>query len=668
MLTLTLAIGALGLAAPAQALDNGTIAGQLTDGGQPVSGARVQASSVNGRHWLDATTDGTGHYEITDVPGGDYRVYFDPDGRPGQYAYGQVDYSAATLIAVPAGGQVTVDDQLLPTGIISGTFRDRAGNGMSVAVQADPNGPGTGGSTQADQDGHYALRLLPGSYRITFEVSPGNYQYAPGKIGHASATVYPLAGGQTVTVDDQLLPTGSIEGRFVDRDGAGIEGLQVSASSESGPSYFTTTDGAGDYRMDQVFVTGDYRVSFNSWDRPISQYAYGTIERDEADLFAVTADTATRVDDTLLPTGSVHVTVTNAVTGAPVPAFTAQVGMISAAGTDGSATAAGVTVGRQHYVVSADGYVSSDAAYVTVTDGATLEVAVAIYPVAMITATVVDAATGAPVEGFCVQAITPTALDLGYNCPQSDADGKVVIDWLRGGDYQLFAYGLTHVANRSPYGAQWVTADGGTGTQTLATVITAVPGQTVAGPLIKLDRRGTVKGTIRAADGTPAKQAYASFGNFHYHSGDGSITFPAAADGTYTVDFLGPYSWPLHFYAADHAPQWSGNSGGRSGATKVKVRANKTVTYDIQLVKGTKVTVTAPATGWFVAYHAATGETSGRCQSGSATTCEMLVLGAQKVRFKVWSGEDFWYGGADFATATSVNIPATGTKTVTITR
>ncbi|MFD0594301.1 carboxypeptidase regulatory-like domain-containing protein [Catellatospora coxensis] len=667
VLALALAIGTLGLAAPAQAADTGSIVGQLTDGGQPVNGASVQATAVDGDGWGYASTDAGGHYQLTDLPAGAYRVRFDVDGRPGQYAFGQVNYTSAALITVPAGGQATVDDALLPTGTITGTFRDRAGNGMAVSVRAD-SADGEGASGYADADGHYTLRVLPGSYRLSFEIASGVYQYAPGAIGYDGAVVYPVAVGQTVTVDDTKLPTGSIAGRFTDRDGTGIGDVQVQVSSQSGPSYSATTDGAGDYRIDDVFVSDDYTVAFHSWERQFSQHAYGKIDSADATEFAVTADAVTRVDDTLLPTGTVHFTVTDALTGAPIPAFYAEAGMVNTSGTDGQATLAGVTVGQQHVFVSADGYLGGHAT-VTVTDGATTEAVVALTPVATVTTTVVDARTGAPVAGFCVQPVVPTDLYLGEGCSRSDSEGKVSIDGLRAGAYQLFAYAPRYTQDTSPYGAQWVTADGGTGTQTLAAVITAVAGQTVAAPTVKLDRRGVLTGTIRAADGTPAKNAYVSFGNFHYHSGDGGITFPAAADGAYTVDFLGPYLWPLHFYAADHAPQWSGNSGGRSGATKVKVRAGKTVVYDIQLLKGTKVTVNSPQSGAFVAYHAATGETSGRCGAWPAMTCEMLVLGPQKVRFKIWgSEEDFWYGGADFATATSVSIPATGTLTVNVTR
>ncbi|MEU8080313.1 carboxypeptidase regulatory-like domain-containing protein [Catellatospora citrea] len=669
IVALALTIVTLGLAGPAQAAgEPGSIAGRLTDAGQPVAGASVYASAVDGDGWGYGSTDADGHYQLTDLPAGSYRVAFDAPGHASQYAYQQTEWESAAQIAVPAGGQVTVDDELLPTGTITGTFRDRAGNGMSVPVRAEFFGLTS--STNSGPDGKFTLQVLPGDYRVMFEVGSGVYQYAVGSAGYNTATVYSVAVGQTVTVDDTLLATGTIAGRFVDREGVGIADLEVSVEGTAGPSYSTTTDAAGEYRVDNVFVGSGYRVGFHGYERNIVQYAYGEVDSSDADLFTVTEGATTRVDDTLLPTGSVHFTVTDADTGAPVSAFEANVGYTHVSGVDGSATAEGVAIGKQWTYVYADGYLGSEQSRVTVTEGATTEVAISLTRTAKITTTVVDARTGAPVAGFCVKASAPTDFSFWEGCTASDADGKVNFDYLRPGDYQLFAYGSPRDEPRSKYGAQWVTADGGTGNRSLAAIVTAVPGQTVTAPTIKLDRRGTITGTIKGAGGVPATDAVVTFGNVHYYSGEGDISFPAEADGTYTVDWLGPYHWPLHFYANDHAPQWSGNSGNRGAATKIKVRAGQTVTYDIELVRGTTVTVTAPDSGWYVAYHAGTGETSGRCHADPAKTCDMLVLGPQKVRFKVWGDTqgDLWHGGIDFATATSVQIPETGTKTVTLTR
>lgn len=670
VLALALAIGSLGLAAPAHAADTGSIAGQLTDGGQPAAGVRVTATALESPAWGFATTDSIGHYTLPDLPTGIYRVTFEAPGRQTQYAPGTVAANDASTYFVHAGGQVTIDGALLPLGTITGMLRDGAGSAVAgVMVSAGPAGSGDGVNAQTDQDGRYTLQVSAGVYTVSFQVAPDRTQYAPGAVDHQSAGRYTVVGGQAVTVDETVLATGAIAGRFTDRAGAGLAGVDVTASSMTADRwFFTVTDAAGDYRFDDL-LPADYRVEFSDWNTNITQYVPGKTERLDATPVTVTGGGTTRVDETQLATGSVRFTVTDSVTGAPVPVFYVALGNASAEGADGTATAAGIGVGRQRYSIYAGGYRNLEAGRVTVTENGTVEVAVVLERIAKIATTVVDARTGAPVENFCVEAIVPTELGIGMGCTPSDSEGKVLIDWLRPGAYQLFAYGQPHAETASPYGAQWVTADGGTGTQPLAAIVTAVAGETVTGPTIKLDRKGAVTGTVRTSDGSPAKNAYVGFGNGDYQMGGGVMSIPVASDGAYRVDFLGPYLWPLHFYADGHAPQWSGNSGGRSGATKIKVRGDRAVTYDIQLLKGTKVTVNAPDSGYFVAYHAATGETSGVCNGRWVMTCDMLVLGGQKVRFKIWGErEHFWYGGADFATATSVSIPSTGTLTVNVTR
>ncbi|WP_191840570.1 carboxypeptidase-like regulatory domain-containing protein [Catellatospora chokoriensis] len=670
VLALALAIGTLGLAAPAQAADTASITGRLTDGGLPAAGVSVSASSLSGAGSGFTSTDDTGHYTLPNLPAGVYRVSYWASGRQTWYAPGTVAYHGSSSYLLTPGAQLTIDGELLPLGTITGTFRDRAGNGMAgVSVSAGPVGSGDGVSAQTDENGRYSLRVSQGVYVVSFRIDWTREQYAPGAADSASATRYTVTGGQTVTVDDTLVGTGTVAGRFTDRAGVALAGVDVAVRNEQGNlNYYTTTDEAGEYRVE--VLPSEYTVQFTDHNRLIAQYARGKGDRFEADPVTVTTDATTRVDDTQLANGSVQVTATDSVTGEPVPAFSVHAGQSQAEGVDGSATVYGVPVGRQSYSIWADGYNSVNFAAVTVTEGPMAEVAVVLSRTARIAATVVDAQTGAPVAGFCVEATAPSALSIGMGCMPSDSEGKVVLDRLQPGPHQLFAYGQPWAETASPYGAQWVTADGGTGNQTLAAVVTAVAGETVTGPTIKLDRRGTITGTVRAADGTPAKNAYVGFGNIDYSNGGGGISVPVATDGRYSVDFLGPYLWPVHFYADGHAPQWSGNSGGRSGATKVKVRAGKSVPYDIRLLKGTKVTVKAPVGGYYAAYHAATGEASGACDGRrAAMTCDMLVLGGQKVRFKVWGeGEHFWHGGADFATATSVNIPTTGTKTVTVTR
>ncbi|GHJ48881.1 hypothetical protein Cs7R123_62230 [Catellatospora sp. TT07R-123] len=665
IIALTATLGVLGLTAPARADGYGTMAGTLTDAGQPVAGATITAFGDGSG---ETTTDETGHYQLVDLPAGTYRVQIEAPGHPRQYAHQQLSSDTATEFTVPAGGQVTVDDELLPTGVITGTLTEQGGApAASVPVTAQ-NEVGLGASTTTAADGTFTMRVLLDSYQVMFEPVPQGRQWAPGTADERNAAKYSVAAGQTVVVNDTVLPTGRVAGRFTDRDGTGIADVQVQIYQSWGSNFTATTDGNGEFAIDRVF-TGTYQVRFDNYERNFFQFYHGKIEDRDADPITVTAGQTTTVNDTLLPTGSVHFTVTDALTGAPIAGFDAGAGSASVTGTGGSATIDGVTVGDQRVYAFAEGYLASEGLRVTVTEGAVAEVAIALAPAAKITATVVDARTGAPVEDFCVQATKQDENMFLDGCVRPDSDGHVVLDYLKVGSYQLFAYGSPYNGSEhSPYGAQWVTTNGGTGNQSLAAWVTVTAGQTTAGPVIKLDRRGTITGMIKGVGGTTVKHAAVIFGNFHYHSGAGGISLPANADGTYTVDFLGPYHWPLRFVADGYPTQWSGNAPTRPSATKIKVNAGQSVTYDIQLVRGATITVSGPGRRTYVFYNASNGETVGSCNILDTQTCQLPVMGPQNARIKIWSDTDFWYGGTDITNATVVKIPATGTKTVTITQ
>ncbi|MDQ3790949.1 MAG: hypothetical protein M3422_27410, partial [Actinomycetota bacterium] len=66
------------------------------------------------------------------------------------------------------------------------------------------------------------------------------------------------------------------------------------------------------------------------------------------------------------------------------------------------------------------------------------------------------------------------------------------------------------------------------------------------------------------------------------------------ADGTYTLNGLGPYKWPVEFpdFSGKHAWVWSGNAPDRFAATPVAVRAGRSTTANVTLPLGGKLTGT----------------------------------------------------------------------------
>lgn len=142
------------------------------------------------------------------------------------------------------------------------------------------------------------------------------------------------------------------------------------------------------------------------------------------------------------------------------------------------------------------------------------------------------------------------------------------------------------------------------------------------------------------------------------------------SDGRYTIDWLGPYQWPLLFWGKDHAPQWSGGVANRYLAQTVKVTSGAGATYNYQLKRGTEVKVVItnnPNGGFAGVYNANTGDIMGLGWADDLTQgATFWVLGPQSVKIRIeGQGNGGWYGGADFAHAKTVFIPARGSKTVT---
>ncbi|MEU8000792.1 carboxypeptidase regulatory-like domain-containing protein [Catellatospora sp. NPDC049111] len=749
LVLLAATIATMGLSAPAHAdPDTGTIAGHLTFNGQPVADAQVY---VTGDGWGSATTDGTGAYEITGLVPGPYVVQFLAPGHPEQFAHNGRSWDEAAQIAVTAGAVSTVDEALLPHGTITGRIVDAAGNGVSafVGAQAD-NGLG---SSVWTSDGNYTLGVYSGSYQVQFQFGNGTSQWAHGKREQSEAAYFDVAVGQTVTVDETKLPTGSVAGRVTNLDGSPAAGVEVrlqETNGGSGPAEYTDADGA--YRIDGVFA-GQWRMRLtresgleqwypNVWTEQtagtvtvaadsvltvnqqllptgsitghftdaagngvadvqvglqyaadgnylsmsaytdadggysfpelpatqyvvrfdgngVDQYAYGKTSYGAADRITVTSGQATVVDDVKLPSGSLKVTAKNALTGAAVDEFSIDVGIRSEYTENGVITVSDLRAGDYMVRSWANGYASAEVP-VTITAGQQTTTVLMLTPQAKLNTKVVDKATGLPLAGVCVFAILPEHPVLPDGCEPTGTDGKITLS-VNPGKVQLFAF----PTDAPGFGAQWLGANGGTGLQGQARDFTLAAGQTVTAPVIRMDKAGTVTGTVTTKTGGIQYGSVRVLDEgFNVGGGIGSVDIDS--DGRYTIGFLGPYQWPLLFKALDHAPQWSGGTGNRFIAARITVTAGQTTTYDYKMTRGNLITVKIPGqngTGFIVAENAAAGDISGAgwTEQSLANGATFRVLGPQTVKFRwIESAGWNWYGGTDRASATIVSVPPGG--------
>jgi len=306
-----------------------------------------------------------------------------------------------------------------------------------------------------------------------------------------------------------------------------------------------------------------------------------------------------------------------------------------------------------------------------VVSGQTVEASLALVRATVIVTTIVDAATGAPIEGACVglidarTAVLPDGLG---SC--SDANGRVVSGSMQGGAYRMFVM----PPSDSGYGAQWVGVHGGTGVPEKARTIRAADGEVLVTPPVKLDRAGAITGSVVSETGDPF---FFGFVSIHSYSDGAGPSFGSMVDedGRYTIDWLGPYEWALVFNATGHARQWSGTTTDRTHAKKIKVRSGQTTTFNARLKVGTLLTVKTvnpagdPVEAEVNAVDTGSGETLGRA-AGADNVLSIRVLGGSRVKLH-WA--DFntersgWYDNdADFAHAKPIWIPGRGTKSITL--
>ncbi|SCF34883.1 Carboxypeptidase regulatory-like domain-containing protein [Micromonospora viridifaciens] len=646
-----------GLATPAQAADTGSITGQLTDGGVPVSGGYVDLIGDDVYHYDLASLDDQGRYAFDAVPPGRYRLSFSAWGHPTQFAYGKTDWQTANLITVTAGGTTVVNEELLPLGTITGRLVDRNGAPVpSVSVSAEAVDYSSFGYGSTGPDGHFFIQVWPGSYQVRFDVG-GFEQFAYGTLDRGAATVFAVTAGDTVTVNDTLLPSGAVAGRFTDASGAPLSGVDVHVSN--GPFFANTyTDEYGRYRLDQVPVGTGYTVQFSSPWRLVQQYAYGTVDQSAAARFAVTEGKTTTVDDRKLPTGSVRLTAVDSRTGQPILNFASSIGIDARDANNGEVIYPAVPIGTHKIWAHASGY-SFDGASVTVVAGEQADVRLVMEPLARVTATVVDAKTGAPLPNVCIVPVRVDEVRMSDGCNAlSEADGTITQMLPKGaGTYQLLAW----PAEAEGYGAQWVGPRGGTGDLRKATQFTVEAAGTITPPVIRLDRAGVITGQVFGPDGAMLSQGAVRIAGEPVGQGGRLGAFAIGDKGRYRIDKLGPYEWPLLFEVPGQAPQWSGGEANRDRADRVTVVAGGTTTYDYRLDAGVTVTVasTTPFNGFVAARNTDTGDIVGTWWISEPNVgVARQLIGQQHIRFEYYPSEGGrrFVGGEDFASAAKYKI------------
>ena len=657
-------------------LASGTITGHLVDAaGNPLSaGVRITSVTTDDDQFLSAGDDG--RYSTSVLPG-TYNVSFSTDG-PSQWAHQKRTRATAEKFSVAAGQTVTVDDTQLPTGSLTGSYRNAVGNGVSdVQVDLYANGEQVA-DTVTDPDGAFSWSaVLAGDYTMSFTLDGGRVEWANGKVGKAAADPISVTAGHETVVDERPPGLGVVAGHYTTPGGKPVAQTVVALTDDDGnDAYSGKTDSSGAFRLADVRA-GSYKVRFAT--NGLVQWVPQTFSSDQAKPVTVASGNTTTVDETQVPPATIRVTARDSQNGRVVPTFCVELGGPqdgNACTKSGTVTVANLQPGKYSVFVQPAASTFHQYAEVSVTasSGTVTDQTVRTAAGGIITATVTDRSTGKPVANAEVLSTAAGSDIVPDGGLATDANGHLEKFVIAPGAYNLF------VSPPGRYGAQWVGANGGTGTAKGAAKIVVQAGKVTQAPVVRLDQAGSISGTVTtAATGKPAKDAWVSVDPWSYHVGP-EVAASTDTAGHYTLGGLGPYAWPLLFTNFATARQWSGGTANRLAATTVKVTAGATATYNYALASGVtisgKLTTSSTFEVAFIdVYNATTGDLMGEVEIDQGRQSYSLpVFGNQTVVLvcDVHPGDGkadrlVWYGGKDRAHAKPLKLAKSGTLTANFT-
>jgi protocatechuate 3,4-dioxygenase beta subunit len=351
-------------------IQGGTLSGTVTSGDSrtPVAGATVVLHNYFGFNVTQATAGADGRWAIGPVPGGVYRVEFQPPAGSNllpQWWNDQPDGAHSNGVGVTNQQTVSgVDANLAAGQTVSGTINDAAGpvgNAWVGLFATDASGNPTVeiAHTTTGPDGTYQFgALADGHYRVLVDAPPGS----PDSGTWLTADV---SGSSVVDLNATLAPRtrGTISGTVTDTDGNPIAGANVYAFNADGVVLTAATGADGSYTISGIDV-GFATVWFlppsgTVYQGSVWNVAVGQILRINIDQ----GTNATGIDATLTSSASISGTVTSA--SGPLAGATVSVFNIYGFG-DGTAT----TDAAGHYLVAGLGggphwVMFSDTGYVT---------------------------------------------------------------------------------------------------------------------------------------------------------------------------------------------------------------------------------------------------------------------------------------------------------------
>jgi protocatechuate 3,4-dioxygenase beta subunit len=296
----------------------GVVSGRITDGDDPIPGVTAELVLLTFPLVLvRAVSDADGGFRLEPAPVGDYRLRFTFPGGLVQYYPHETDPERATIVNIIDGDQLVLDDTVVPHGSLAGSITTDGGEPAPAAIVGLVRPDGSQFSTLlTNRDGSFVFAYLPAG---TFSAFIGAAETAaPRQWAHrhktrAEADPVVVAIGQQTTLDERLLPLGTITGQFTGVDG------QVSVFAHSTTSFADSISvlARADGRFALTVYPGQYTVEF----RPpsgLEQWAHGKELESQADVITVGAGATVVLDEPALPAAVIRGRLTDA-DGQPVP-------------------------------------------------------------------------------------------------------------------------------------------------------------------------------------------------------------------------------------------------------------------------------------------------------------------------------------------------------------
>ncbi|MGR3178573.1 MAG: carboxypeptidase regulatory-like domain-containing protein, partial [Candidatus Anammoxibacter sp.] len=244
----------------------GSISGRVVDAAsQPISGIFMSALRFDTGDWVSGgETDASGNYKIGGLPAGTYKVEAETFGTSFiPEFFDNADFNSATPVTVTTGADTPLINFVLTKGnFIKGKVTDRAANNplpdIFVSAFDSVTDEWINGS-ETDENGDYAISVLPGTYIVKVETFGTNL--AP--VSKDGITV--VSGLDTLNVDFSLTKANSIKGKVTDANGTPLPDMFVTVlrvTTEESVN-FGITDLNGNYSI--PVLPGTYVVEVDTF-------------------------------------------------------------------------------------------------------------------------------------------------------------------------------------------------------------------------------------------------------------------------------------------------------------------------------------------------------------------------------------------------------------------